>query len=159
MRALPNGGEGVKQFDERDFANAFAHSEKFSKMSCVSAVSIIYPELHAAFLLRKGIANVDLVVSRVGVDVVVFPISLHEYHFICWERFEMLLPLRSISDNGSKARSREQILGRLRISGAAHDQGKNGEDADAAKSGEYMFHGVFFVSCLIWLTTCLTFEY
>ena len=61
-------------------------------------------------LILGRVTNVDLVVSRVGVDVVVFPIPLHEYHFICWERFEMLLPLRSVSDNGPKACSREQIL-------------------------------------------------
>jgi hypothetical protein len=67
-------------------------------------------------LILRWIANVDLVVSRVGIDIVVFAISLHEYHFICRECFEMLLPLRSVSDDGSKACSREQILGRLCIS-------------------------------------------
>ena len=61
-------------------------------------------------LILRWIANVDLVVSRVGVDIVVFSISLHEYHFIWGEGFEMLLPLRRVSNNGSKACSREQTL-------------------------------------------------
>ena len=74
-------------------------------------------------LILGWIANVDLVVSRVGIDIVVFPVSLHEHYFIWGERFEMLLPLRSVSDDGSKACNREQILGRLRICRTAQGQG------------------------------------
>jgi len=35
----------------------------------------------------------------------------------------MLLPLRRVSDNGSEACSREQILCRLRIGSATHEEG------------------------------------
>ena len=74
-------------------------------------------------LILGGIPNVDLVVSGIGVDIVVFPVSLHEHDLVCRERFEMLLPLRGVSDNGSKACSREQILCRLRIGSATHEEG------------------------------------
>jgi hypothetical protein len=43
--------------------------------------------------------NKGLVVSGIRVDIVVFPFSLHEGHFIWRERLELLLPLRSVSDN------------------------------------------------------------
>ena len=74
-------------------------------------------------LILGGVTNVDLVVSRIGIDIVVFFVSLHEHYFIWWEGFEMLLPLRSVCDNGPKACRREQILCRLRMSVAAHSQG------------------------------------
>src|SRR5271166_94387 len=71
------------------------------------------------FLILRRVTNKDLPVSRVRVDVVVFPIPLHQRHFIWRERLEMLLPLRSVSDDGSEACSREQVLCLLRISSAA----------------------------------------
>jgi hypothetical protein len=42
-------------------------------------------------------------VSRIGVDIVVFPFSLHQRHFIWRERLELFLPLRSVSDDRSEA--------------------------------------------------------
>jgi hypothetical protein len=66
------------------------------------------------FLILGWATNVDLVVSWVGVDVVVFSISLHQRHFIWRERLELFLPLRNVSDDGScggPARSR-----RVRVS-------------------------------------------
>ena len=60
--------------------------------------------------LFKHPLNKNLVVSLVRVDVVVFPISLHQRHFIWRERLELLLPLRSVSDDGPEACSREQVL-------------------------------------------------
>src|SRR5271165_1123998 len=74
------------------------------------------------FLILGWGTNEDLVVSRIGVDIVVFPISLHQRHFIWRERLELLLPLRSVSNDGSEACSREQVLCVLRIS-ATHSQG------------------------------------
>src|SRR5208282_6004026 len=59
-------------------------------------------ELLILLILGWG-ANQDLPVGRVSVDVVVFPIPLHQRYFIWRERLEMLLPLRSVSDNGSEA--------------------------------------------------------
>src|SRR5271165_5207395 len=44
-------------------------------------------ELLITLILGRG-ANKDLVVSRIGVDIVVFPISLHQCHFIWRERLE-----------------------------------------------------------------------
>jgi hypothetical protein len=67
------------------------------------------------FLILGWGTNKDLVVSRIGVDIVVFPISLHQRHFIWRERLQLFLPLRSVSDDGSEARSREQVLCVLRI--------------------------------------------
>ena len=61
-------------------------------------------------LILGRVTNVDLVVSRVGVDIVVFPIPLHEYYSSWRQGLEMLLPLRRVSNNGSKACSREQTL-------------------------------------------------
>jgi hypothetical protein len=114
------------------------HSRLLVQLSCCKLIlDQITSQTELLILLILGwIANVDLVVSRVCVDIVVFPISLHECHFIWRERFEMLLPLRSVSDNGSKACSREQILCLGRISSAAQSQGQNCEGADAADSGE-----------------------
>src|SRR5271165_3704730 len=68
------------------------------------------------FLILGWVTNVDLVVSRIGVDIVVFPFSLHQRHFIWRERLELFLPLRSVSDDGSKACGGEQVLCVLRIS-------------------------------------------
>jgi len=75
------------------------------------------PELLIPLILRR-VTNKDLPVSRVRVDVVVFSIPLHQRHFIWRERLEMLLPLRSVSDDRSEACSREQVLCLLRISAA-----------------------------------------
>ena len=47
-------------------------------------------------ILRRG-TNKGLVVSRVGVDIVVFPISLHQRHFIWRKRLELFLPLRVLA--------------------------------------------------------------
>jgi len=74
------------------------------------------------FLILGWGTNKDLPVSRVRVDVVVFSVPLHQRHFIWRERFEMLLPLRSVSDDRSESCSREQVLCLLRIS-AAYSQG------------------------------------
>src|SRR6478672_9747741 len=50
------------------------------------------------FLILGWGTNKDLVVSRVGVDIIVFPISLYQRHFIWRECLELFLPLRSVSD-------------------------------------------------------------
>src|SRR5208337_4929740 len=74
------------------------------------------------FLILGWGTNKDLPVSRVRIDVVVFSVPLHQRHFIWRERFEMLLPLRSVSDDRSESCSREQVLCLLRIS-TAYSQG------------------------------------
>ena len=66
--------------------------------------------------------NKDLLVNRVRVDVVVFPMPLYQRHFIWREVREMLLTLRSVSNDGSEARGGEQVLCVLRIS-TPHSQG------------------------------------
>ena len=67
---------------------------------------------------RSRAVNKGLVVSWVGVNVVGVPISLYQRHFIWRKRLELFLPLRSVSDDGSEACSREQVLCLLRISSA-----------------------------------------
>jgi hypothetical protein len=71
-------------------------------------------ELLIFLILRWG-TDKGLVVNRVGVNIVVFPISLYQRHFIWRKRFKLFLPLRSVSDDGSEACSREQVLCVLRI--------------------------------------------
>ncbi len=55
------------------------------------------------FLILGRVTNKDLVVSGGRVDIVVFPIPLHQRHFIWREGRELFLPLRSVSDDGSEA--------------------------------------------------------
>ena len=72
-------------------------------------------ELLILLILGWG-THKDLPVSRIRVDVVVFPIPLDQRHFIWRERLEMLLPLRSVSDDCSEACGGKQVLCVLRIS-------------------------------------------
>jgi hypothetical protein len=68
------------------------------------------------FLVLGWRTNIDLVVSRIGVDIVVFPFPLHQRHFIWRERLELFLPLGSVSDDGCEACGGEQVLCVLRVS-------------------------------------------
>ena len=72
-------------------------------------------ELLICLILGWG-TNKDLVVSLVGVDIVVFSISLDQRHFIWRKRLELFLPLRRVSDDGSEACGGKQVLCVLRIS-------------------------------------------
>lgn len=66
-------------------------------------------------LILGLIANVDLLASRVHVDVIGLPVPLSGCHFI---RSELQLLIAG-NDGGSKACRRKQVLGLLRT-GAAH---------------------------------------
>src|ERR1700730_7330752 len=74
----------------------------------------LFFELPISLILRL-VANVDLVASRVHVDVIGLPIPLRGCHFIGSE----LLLLIAGNDGGSKACRRKQVLGLLRT-GATH---------------------------------------
>jgi hypothetical protein len=66
-------------------------------------------------LILGLVANIDLVASRVHVDVIGLPTPLRGCHFIRSE----LLQLNAGNGGGSKASRRQQVLGLLRT-GAAH---------------------------------------
>ena len=62
------------------------------------------------FLILGWGADIDLVVSRVGKDIVVVSIPLHQRHFVWRKCLELFLPLGSGSDDGSEACRGEQVL-------------------------------------------------
>jgi|SRR5260221_1348302 hypothetical protein len=83
------------------------HVVRLSGCKLILGQIIGQAELLIPLILRWD-TNKDLVVSRVRVEVVVFPIPLHQRrHFIWRQRLEMLLPFWSVIDDRSEARSRE----------------------------------------------------
>ena len=61
-------------------------------------------------VILELVANIDQVMSRICVDIIGFPFSVYYPHFVRWERFEVLLLLRSIGNNDFEAGGRKQIL-------------------------------------------------
>jgi hypothetical protein len=61
-------------------------------------------------VILELVADIDQVMSRICVDIIGFPSPVYYPHFARWERFEVLLLLRSIGNNDFEAGGRKQIL-------------------------------------------------
>src|SRR5208337_2994436 len=70
------------------------------------------------FIVLELVANKDLVVSRVCVHVIGFPVS-PDYRYLIWlQCHKVLLLLRSLCYDGAEACVREQVLCLCRMSAA-----------------------------------------
>ena len=89
------------------------------------------------------VADVHLVMSRVGVDVISFSVLLDQGPLIGGERFEALLLLGGGCDDGFQAGGSEEVL-RLARTGTAHRKGQQREGADQPNAGEQVIHSAAY---------------
>ena len=124
-----------------------AHAVQLGGFKTFLGLLIGLAELLISLILGL-VTNVDLVVSRVRVDVIGLPVPLRYGHSIWREGLEMFLPLRSVSRDGSEACGGEQVLRVLRIS-APDSKRQKRDGANKIESGEYMFHRFPVFSSLV----------